>query len=56
MYVSFLTEKLSKVIMSYFRPDLDFETASEKELEVRYCHFGGNFIYSCVIVYCLLCL
>ncbi|XP_044193183.1 heat-stable enterotoxin receptor [Thunnus albacares] len=27
-------EKLSKVIMSYFRPDLDFETASEKELEV----------------------
>uniref|UniRef100_A0A8C4HNC2 Guanylate cyclase n=1 Tax=Dicentrarchus labrax TaxID=13489 RepID=A0A8C4HNC2_DICLA len=27
-------EKLSKVIMSYFRPDLNFETASEKELEV----------------------
>ncbi|XP_078019732.1 guanylyl cyclase C isoform X2 [Epinephelus lanceolatus] len=27
-------EKLAKVIMSYFRPDLNFETASEKELEV----------------------
>ncbi|XP_059179970.1 guanylyl cyclase C [Centropristis striata] len=27
-------EKLAKVIMSYFRPDLDFEAASEKELEV----------------------
>ncbi|XP_061912164.1 guanylyl cyclase C-like isoform X1 [Entelurus aequoreus] len=27
-------EKLSKVIMSYFRPDLDFDTASEKEHEV----------------------
>ncbi|XP_034414209.1 heat-stable enterotoxin receptor [Cyclopterus lumpus] len=27
-------EKLDKVIMSYFRPDLNFETASEKELEV----------------------
>ncbi|CAK6961716.1 guanylyl cyclase C [Scomber scombrus] len=27
-------EKMAKVIMSYFRPDLDFETASEKELEV----------------------
>uniref|UniRef100_A0A3B4X711 Guanylate cyclase n=1 Tax=Seriola lalandi dorsalis TaxID=1841481 RepID=A0A3B4X711_SERLL len=27
-------EKLSKVIMSYFRPDLNFETASEKEAEV----------------------
>ncbi|XP_039990328.1 heat-stable enterotoxin receptor [Xiphias gladius] len=27
-------EKLSKVIMSYFRPDLKFETASEKEAEV----------------------
>uniref|UniRef100_A0A3B4TXT8 Guanylate cyclase n=1 Tax=Seriola dumerili TaxID=41447 RepID=A0A3B4TXT8_SERDU len=27
-------EKLSRVIMSYFRPDLNFETASEKEAEV----------------------
>ncbi|XP_031698926.1 heat-stable enterotoxin receptor isoform X1 [Anarrhichthys ocellatus] len=27
-------KKLAKVIMSYFRPDLNFETASEKELEV----------------------
>ncbi|KAM9773327.1 guanylyl cyclase C [Syngnathus typhle] len=27
-------EKLSRVIMSYFRPDLDFDTATEKELEV----------------------
>nr|XP_061807414.1 guanylyl cyclase C-like [Nerophis lumbriciformis] len=27
-------EKVSRVIMSYFRPDLDFDTASEKELEV----------------------
>ncbi|XP_032358108.1 heat-stable enterotoxin receptor [Etheostoma spectabile] len=27
-------EKLARVIMSYFRPDLNFETASEKELEV----------------------
>ncbi|XP_045924419.1 heat-stable enterotoxin receptor [Micropterus dolomieu] len=27
-------EKLSRVIMSYFRPDLNFETASENELEV----------------------
>ncbi|XP_077407656.1 guanylyl cyclase C [Vanacampus margaritifer] len=27
-------EKLSKVIMSYFRPDLDFDTATEKEVEV----------------------
>ncbi|XP_070782878.1 guanylyl cyclase C [Enoplosus armatus] len=27
-------EKLSKVIMSYFRPDLNLETALEKELEV----------------------
>ncbi len=33
-HVCFLTEKLSKVIMSYFRPDLNFDTASEKELEV----------------------
>ncbi|KAM4524085.1 guanylyl cyclase C [Odontesthes bonariensis] len=28
------SEKLSRVISSYFRPDLDFERASEKELEV----------------------
>ncbi|KAI3365534.1 hypothetical protein L3Q82_010621, partial [Scortum barcoo] len=27
-------EKLSKVIMSYFRPDLNFDMASEKEIEV----------------------
>ncbi|KAK5880883.1 hypothetical protein CesoFtcFv8_021745 [Champsocephalus esox] len=27
-------EKLAMVIMSYFRPDLNFETASEKELEL----------------------
>uniref|UniRef100_A0AAQ4PED9 Guanylate cyclase n=1 Tax=Gasterosteus aculeatus aculeatus TaxID=481459 RepID=A0AAQ4PED9_GASAC len=27
-------EKLSKVIMSYFRPDLNFETASDRELKV----------------------
>ncbi|XP_029696935.1 heat-stable enterotoxin receptor isoform X2 [Takifugu rubripes] len=27
-------EKLSRIIMSYFRPDLNFDTASEKELEV----------------------
>ncbi|XP_053269862.1 guanylyl cyclase C [Pleuronectes platessa] len=27
-------EKLSRVIMSYFRPDLKFETATEKEAEV----------------------
>ncbi|XP_037318972.2 guanylyl cyclase C isoform X2 [Pungitius pungitius] len=27
-------EKLSRVIMSYFRPDLNFETASERELKV----------------------
>ncbi|TMS22144.1 Heat-stable enterotoxin receptor [Larimichthys crocea] len=27
-------EKMSRVIMSYFRPDLDCDTASEKELEV----------------------
>ncbi|XP_070707479.1 guanylyl cyclase C [Pempheris klunzingeri] len=27
-------EKLSKVVMSYFRPDLNFETTSENELEV----------------------
>lgn len=30
-----LIEKLSRIIMSYFRPDLNFDTASEKELEVR---------------------
>ncbi|XP_038156958.1 heat-stable enterotoxin receptor [Cyprinodon tularosa] len=28
------SEKLSRVMTSYFRPDLDVETASEKELEV----------------------
>ncbi|XP_030611069.1 heat-stable enterotoxin receptor [Archocentrus centrarchus] len=28
------SEKLSRVISSYFRPDLNFDTASEKELEV----------------------
>ncbi|TNN04124.1 hypothetical protein fugu_001153 [Takifugu bimaculatus] len=27
-------ENLSRIIMSYFRPDLNFDTASEKELEV----------------------
>lgn len=27
-------EKLARVIMSYFRPDLNFDTASEKEVEV----------------------
>ncbi|KAM9837381.1 guanylyl cyclase C [Aulostomus maculatus] len=31
---SIRAEKLSKVILSYFRPDLNFETASEKEFEV----------------------
>lgn len=34
MFVYILIEKLSKVMASYFRPDLNFETASEKELEV----------------------
>ncbi|XP_017271662.1 heat-stable enterotoxin receptor isoform X2 [Kryptolebias marmoratus] len=28
------SEKLSRVMRSYFRPDLNFETASEKEIEV----------------------
>lgn len=32
--VCFSTEKLSRLMSSYFRPDLNFETASEKELEV----------------------
>lgn len=30
----FLTEKLARVMTSYFRPDLKFETATEKEAEV----------------------
>uniref|UniRef100_A0A665UCY7 Guanylate cyclase n=1 Tax=Echeneis naucrates TaxID=173247 RepID=A0A665UCY7_ECHNA len=33
-YCSDRAEKLLRVIMSYFRPDLNFETASEKEAEV----------------------
>lgn len=40
----FSTEKLSRLKSSYFRPDLNFETASEKELEVFFFHSCASFI------------
>jgi len=45
------TEKLDKVMTSYFRPDLDLDTASEKELEVS----GEHVVCMCVCVCACVC-
>lgn len=46
VWVFFSTEKLYRVMTSYFRPDLSLDTESEKELEV------SRQLFPCTYVSC----